>query len=217
MGSHLAQKFARTQKYKILRTLKEHGSLSVPDLLKKLDLSYMGIKQHCIELERDGYLMKKRRPKASGRGRPEQAYELTPDAEEFFPLHDSLLTRQIISALRQLYGTNAPEKILYTIYQNRINQYREKMSAMLIEDRIREFVSLRENDGYLLELLPQQDRGSSWKILEYHSPLQGLLAEFPILMNFELQLYQKALHPQTRRSQYQKNPFRSTYSIPQES
>jgi predicted ArsR family transcriptional regulator len=211
MKSPFAQKFVRTQKYKILRSLKEHGALSVPDFLKKLDLSYMGIKQHCIELERDGFLVQKRRARKSGRGRPEQTYELSPSAEEFFPQHDTLLTRQIIYALRQLYGTNAPEKILFTIFQNRIASYREKITALLLSDRINEFIELREQDGYFLELITEE---GLFNILEYHSPLQGLLAEFPILMNFELQLYQKTLNPEVHRVQYQKKPFRAVYSIP---
>jgi predicted ArsR family transcriptional regulator len=210
MRSPLTQRFARTQKYKILRTLKEHAALSIQDFLQKLDLSYMGIKQHCIELERDGFLVKKRRARASGRGRPEQAYELTPSAEEFFPQHDTLLTRQIISALRQLYGTNAPEKILFTIFQNRIAYYREKTASATLEERLEKFMSLREGDGYFLNLQKEEQKV---KIVEYHSPLQGLLAEFPILMNFELQLYQKSIHPEMHRSQFQKKPYRAVYTI----
>jgi predicted ArsR family transcriptional regulator len=213
MKSKLIRKFAQGQKYRILCALKRDGALSVPDLLKSIQLSYMGIKQHCIELERDGYLVKKRKPKLSGRGRPEQMYEITAAAEDFFPRHDTPLTLQIMSALRTLYGTNAPEKILFTLYQDLAQQYRKRMSSMLLEDRVRDFVHLREQDGYLLELVPGTN-GTAWEVTECHSPISGLIGEFPILLKFELQVYQKILHPKVLQEKVSSSPYRVGYQIP---
>lgn len=211
MRASLPQRFEKSQKYNILRALKHSGALSVHDLLKKVNLSYMGVKQHCIELERDGFLNKKRRAKLTGRGRPEQAYELTSNAENLFPQHVNVLTKEIIFALRQLYGTNAPEKILFTIQQNRIQSYREKISSMLLEDRIHDFIKLREKDGYFVDF---EGRKDGFTIREHHSPLQSLCQEFPFIMAFELQLYQKVLHPKAHRNEHQKIPYKASYSIP---
>src|SRR5580658_96523 len=116
MKSKLLRKLAKSQKYLILAEIKRSQALSVSLLCERLHLSYMGVKQHCVALEKDGYLDTWRRPK--GMGRPEKAYRLTPHAQEFFPSESTNFTGEILRSLEQVYGPAAPEKILYQIYQN---------------------------------------------------------------------------------------------------
>jgi predicted ArsR family transcriptional regulator len=213
MGSKLIRKVARGQKYRILCELKRHGASSVPDLLKKIRLSYMGIKQHCIELERDGYLIKKKKPKTSGRGRPEEMYDLSAAASEWFPCHDTPLTRSIMTGLKKLYGTNAPEKILFTIYQDISQDYRKAIHSMLLEERVQEFLRLREENGYLVDF---ETQSTGWTISECHSPIADLLKEFPILLKFELQVYQKAIHPMMYQMHISVDPYRVVYGLGKE-
>ena len=76
----------RSQRMRIIETLKKTQGLSVNELGERLKLSYMGVKQHCDELERHGYVDTWRRPKPVGR--PEMVYRLTPKAQVFFPRCD---------------------------------------------------------------------------------------------------------------------------------
>ncbi len=213
MKSRLIRKFAKSQKYRIVCALKRTGPLTVRDLMAAIPLSYMGIKQHCLELERDGYLAGKRKPKAATRGRPELLYALTPSATELFPSHETPLLLEVISALRHLYGTNAPEKVLFTIYHKQLLAYKAQVQGATLQDRVSAFVQMRETEGYLISWNGSgEDR--MWTIAECHSPLAGLLSDFPILLNFELQLYQKILHPRARRIQRTEDPYRVVYEIP---
>ena len=68
----------RSQRMRIIDALKKTQGLSVNELGRRLNLSYMGIKQHCDELERSGYVDTWRRPKPVGR--PEMVYRLTEKA-----------------------------------------------------------------------------------------------------------------------------------------
>jgi predicted ArsR family transcriptional regulator len=146
-------------------------------------------------------------------GRPELAYELTPLAENYFPSHDTPFTHELLEGLSSLYGRNAPEKILYTAYQKKIHAYRKQLTALLAEDRIDEFCKLRERDGYLLDV--QAVERSRWEVTEYHSPIGALLANYPILAQFELQLYQKIFHPAVKRTNLQMGtPYLATFEIP---
>ena len=54
MNQRLLAEIGRTQRLEILNTLKRTRGLSVNQLVDKMRMSYMGIKQHCITLERDG-------------------------------------------------------------------------------------------------------------------------------------------------------------------
>ena len=65
----------RSQRMRIVDALKKTQGLSVNELGERLKLSYMGVKQHCDELERNGFVDTWRRPKPIGR--PEMIYRLT--------------------------------------------------------------------------------------------------------------------------------------------
>ncbi len=67
MNQQLLSEIGRTQRLEILNTLKRTRGLSVNELVAKMKMSYMGIKQHCLTLERDGYLDTWRRPQKMGR------------------------------------------------------------------------------------------------------------------------------------------------------
>ena len=56
MNQRLLAEIGRTQRLEILNTLKRTRGLSVNQLVARMKMSYMGIKQHCLTLERDGYL-----------------------------------------------------------------------------------------------------------------------------------------------------------------
>ena len=58
---------AKPQIVAIFDALKRSDGLAVGDLAAALDMSYMGVKQYCVELEKRGYLDTWRRAKETGR------------------------------------------------------------------------------------------------------------------------------------------------------
>ena len=82
MNQQLLSEIGRTQRLEILNTLKRTKGLSVNELVTRMKMSYMGIKQHCLTLERDGYLDTWRRPQKMGR--PEMVYRLTRRTHDLF-------------------------------------------------------------------------------------------------------------------------------------
>src|ERR1041384_5987266 len=75
MNQRLLAEIGRTQRLEIINSLKRTKGMSVNELVDKMGMSYMGIKQHCLTLQRDGYLDTWRRPQKMGR--PEMVYRLT--------------------------------------------------------------------------------------------------------------------------------------------
>ena len=51
MFSEALHDISRPSCLAIIAELKRSGGLAIPELAKLLDMSYMGIKQHCIRLE----------------------------------------------------------------------------------------------------------------------------------------------------------------------
>src|SRR3979411_3447905 len=82
MNQRLISEIGRTQRLEIINSLKRTKGMSVNELVGRMNMSYMGIKQHCITLHRDGYLDTWRRPQKMGR--PEVVYRLTPRTHGLF-------------------------------------------------------------------------------------------------------------------------------------
>jgi predicted ArsR family transcriptional regulator len=198
MKSKLLRKLAKSQKYLILAEIKRSQGLSVSQLCERINLSYMGVKQHCVSLERDGYLDTWRRPK--GMGRPEKAYRLTPQAQEFFPSEHTNFTGEILRSLEEVYGPAAPEKILYQIFQNQTVKLQAKVTGNSLEERIRSLVALRDQDGYMSEYYFNPDI-QRHQIIEYNSPLLPIADRFKILLQLENSLIENILGTRVHREQ----------------
>lgn len=198
MKSKLLRKLARSQKYLILAEIKRSQGLSVSQLCERINLSYMGVKQHCVSLEKDGYLDTWRRPK--GMGRPEKAYRLTTQAQEFFPSEHTNFTGEILRSLEQVYGPAAPEKILYQIYQNQTVKLQSCISGNTLEERIRCFTHLRDQEGYMSEYYFNPDI-QRHQIIEYNSPLLTIAEQFKILIQLENAMIEKVLGVRVQREQ----------------
>src|SRR5213079_1238062 len=117
MNQRLIAEIGRTQRLEILNSLKRTRGLSVNELVEKMNMSYMGIKQHCLTLQRDGYLDTWRRPQKMGR--PEMVYRLTRRTHELFPTDSNRFTLDLLKAAEDIYGPNAPEKLLYSVFKKK--------------------------------------------------------------------------------------------------
>src|SRR5580765_7952474 len=117
LNQQLLSEIGRTQRLEILNTLKRSKGLSVNELVGRMKMSYMGIKQHCLTLQRDGYLDTWRRPQKMGR--PEMVYRLTRRAHDLFQADSNRFTLELLESVQQIYGPNAPEKLLYNLFERK--------------------------------------------------------------------------------------------------
>src|SRR5713101_5671469 len=117
MNQRLLAEIGRTQRLELLTSLKRTQGMSVNELVAKMKMSYMGIKQHCLTLERDGYLDTWRRPQRMGR--PEMVYRLTRRTHDLFPADSNQFTLELLKAAEDIYGPNAPEKLLYSVFKKK--------------------------------------------------------------------------------------------------
>jgi predicted ArsR family transcriptional regulator len=198
MNRELLQKIVKNQKYQILAEIKRSQGLSVSELCKRVNLCYMGVKQHCIALEKEGYLDTWRRPK--GMGRPEKAYRLTPRAQGFFPTEFTNLTCHILESLSVVYGEAAPEKILFQIYQTQTKQLQVALVGETFEERARWLASVREQEGFMSEYYFNPD-DSQHQIIEYHSPVLPVMEGFPFVQELEVKMFENVLRARVTRQE----------------
>jgi predicted ArsR family transcriptional regulator len=185
----------RSQRMRIIETLKKTQGLSVRELGERLKLSYMGVKQHCDELERQGHLDTWRRPKPVGR--PEMVYRLTPKAQAFFPTTTNATTIEILQAANRLYGHAAGEKLLYSVFALKAEQYMKRLRGETVLELAEMLVKIRDQEGYMSEL----STGNPIAIVEYHSPIFDLLDAFPLVRRLEREMMERILGVRVEREE----------------
>jgi predicted ArsR family transcriptional regulator len=198
VNQQLLSEIGRTQRLAILNTLKRTKGMSVNELVDKMKMSYMGIKQHCLTLERDGYLDTWRRPQKMGR--PEMVYRLTRRTHDLFPTDSNQFTLQLLKSVQEIYGPNAPEKLLYSIYERKGAELKSRVKGATVADRAKWLARERDREGYMSQFITDEKEGGP-QILECHSPLMNLIDQYPIIERLEQDLFETVLGTKVRREQ----------------
>ncbi len=195
MNQRLISEIGRTQRLEIINSLKRTRGMSVNELVGRMNMSYMGIKQHCITLHRDGYLDTWRRPQRMGR--PEMVYRLTRRSHDLFQADSHQLTLDLLKSAQEIYGPNAPEKLLYSIFKKKTAALKAKTKGDTVADRAKWLAHVRDGEGYMAQFVNGKDGDP--RILECHSPILNLLDRYPIIGRFEQDLFEAVLGTRVRR------------------
>jgi predicted ArsR family transcriptional regulator len=195
MNQRLIAEIGRTQRLEILNSLKRTRGMSVNELVGKMKMSYMGIKQHCLTLHRDGYLDTWRRPQRMGR--PEMVYRLTRRSHDLFQADSNQFTFDLLKSAQEIYGTNAPEKLLYNVFEKKTAALKTKAKGNTVAERAKWLARFRDGEGYMTQLTTGDEGGP--KILECHSPIMNLLERYPIIARLEQDMFEAVLGTPVRR------------------
>ena len=219
MNLKLIRELGRTQRLDILSAMRRYGSMTVKELSAGFRMSYMGIKQHCLDLEKAGYLDTWRRPSAVGR--PEMLYRLTAKAEALFASETNGLTLGVLEAVQGTYGPAAPTKILFGIFGQQAERYQRKVRGSTLEERAGSLAKLREEEGYMTELERDEPgegatgAAGALRIVEFYSPVEDLLRRFPIVARLERELFERVLGCRVQREEAEAMPgrYRCTFLL----
>jgi predicted ArsR family transcriptional regulator len=195
MNQRLIAEIGRTQRLEILNSLKRTRGMSVNELVGKMKMSYMGIKQHCLTLQRDGYLDTWRRPQKMGR--PEMVYRLTRRTHDLFPTDSNQFTLELLKSIQEIYGPNAPEKLLYNVFEKKTAALRAKVKGETVAERAKWLARVRDGEGCMAQFTASGEGGPH--ILECHSPIMNLLEEYPIIARLEQDMFEAVLGTRVRR------------------
>ena len=196
MNQRLISEIGRTQRLEIINSLKRTRGMSVNELVEKMKMSYMGIKQHCLTLQRDGYLDTWRRPQKMGR--PEMVYRLTRRSHDLFQADSHQLTLDLLKAAQEIYGPNAPEKLLYNIFEKRTAALKSKAKGDTVAERAKWLANVRDGEGYMSQFVNNHQDGGP-RIVECHSPILNLLDRYPIVGRLEQDMFEAVLRTKVRR------------------
>ena len=198
MNQRLLVEIGRTQRLEILNSLKRTKGMSVNELVEKMKMSYMGIKQHCLTLQRDGYLDTWRRPQKMGR--PEMVYRLTRRSHDLYPCDSNQMTLDLLESVHEIYGPNAPEKLLYNMFQRKTAALKTKAKGQTVAERAKWLAKARDAEGHMSQFIIEEKEGGP-QILECHSPILNVLERYPIVGRLEQDMFEATLGTSVRREE----------------
>jgi predicted ArsR family transcriptional regulator len=168
------QDLVKPQWLAVLARLKISGGMSVPELCRDTDGSYMTIKAQCEELTERGYLIRTRLPRA-GMGRPEILYSLADRADSLFAEPGAAFALDLLAEARLLFKDIAPERILHQWFQKRADAWKPALaSKKTLAARATKLAALRTAGGW--HSVCESD---PLRLIDYHHPLQRIFETHP--------------------------------------
>jgi predicted ArsR family transcriptional regulator len=186
---------------RVLEELKLSGGMSVSDLARKSEGSYMAVKTHCEALTKAAYLIRTRLPRTEV-GRPEIFYSLAAKADALFPQAGVDFTLELLDELKLMYGESTPEKLFFQYFRKQLDQMRPHLANLKsTADRAGGLSARREKKGCTsyCECHP----GEPIRIVECHNPLQRIFARYPRVAAMELQMIEQLLGTRVVRRELQ--------------
>lgn len=184
-----------------LRELKVAGGLSISQLSRRMDVSYMAAKQYCEDLTKLGYLLRTRVPRTVV-GRPEILYQLSPTADVLFPQPGNEFLLELLALLKTTAGETAPERLLFQWFQDRRDLWAQRLAPLQdLAEKIESLVELRQKDG-LFAVLNDESLGFE----EFHNPLAPLFIEYPRAVQMEHRALEHALGSKLSRHEVSSSP-----------
>jgi predicted ArsR family transcriptional regulator len=175
----------------VLEALKLAGGLSVSELARQVDASYMAVKQHCEELKKIGYLDRSRVPRTAV-GRPEIFYSLSAKADALFPQSGIEFTLEVLDELKGLFGENTPDKLLFQHFQKQQAKWQPVIAkAQTLAEKVEKLVGLRVKQGCFIRVSSDPEIGSC--IEEFHNPLQRVFDRYPRAVVMEQRMIEELL------------------------
>ena len=191
----LLREIVHTPVLDIILHLKRSTGLTVKELSLEMKMSYMGVKQHCVELEKRKLADSWRRPKPTGR--PEKVYRLTRRADALFPQRGNEWVLELLEAAEQVFGERAAAKLLFTQFQRRNARWRVAMTGESVAARVRELTRLRVAEGYLT--LFRTGEGGL-EMVDHHDPCALVAERFPLVHQLDRESVEELLGVPVRQS-----------------
>ena len=188
MSQKLLHAIAPGTRLRIVNVLKRTQGLTVTELAGALGMSYMGVKDVCVELDRRGLLATWREPRpGSTTGRPRMLYRLTERAHDLFPAASNPLTLEILDASKKLLGPAAPEKLLLLVWQQKAADFSQRICGESLAGRVESLAKLRDDEGHMAVV----EKGT--RIIENHCPFLDVLRAYPLVGKLEADLFTRLL------------------------
>jgi len=185
-------------KEEILNLIKERGTLQVDEAVELTDLAKTTLREHFLQLERDGYI--NRDYIRSGPGRPSLQYTLTQKGQGLFPSQESNMLRELIRFLNENGNEQEIEEFFTRFWEKRFQR-----ASYLMENEPDRESKLNKLNGMLREegFMPQHEANEdSITIKECNCPFREVVKETTLPCKLEGEFYKRLFDGEVERTSF---------------
>lgn len=202
-------------KKQLLELIKRKGTISIDEAVENTDLAKTTLREHFLQLERDGYIQ--RDYVRSGPGRPSLKYELTHKGNNLFPSYESALIKELLRFLKSKDDEETIKEFFKVFWEERIEKARQRMdqsSETDFETRIESLTQMLEEEGFMPEFNLDEEN-ETLTIKECNCPFSEVVKETRLPCQLEAMFFKKLFNEGADRiSHIAKGDFSCTYKIP---
>jgi DeoR family suf operon transcriptional repressor len=180
-------------KQDILQYLLRQGQTTAQDLAEQLQVSPQAIRRHLKDLEAEGLIA--HQPVQAGMGRPNHVYTLSKAGRDRFPDRYDEFAVSLLDTLAQTVGSDQMGSILRKQWERKAQEYRDRIGAGSVRERVANLVEIRKMEGYMAEYYPVDPSGSptedsnSFILTEYNCAIAQIAETFPTVCGHELEMF----------------------------
>ncbi|WP_185929414.1 helix-turn-helix transcriptional regulator [Paenibacillus popilliae] len=185
-----------TSREQVLFWLKKLGTVTVQDLIDRMDVTGVAIRRYITELQEEGHIVTK--VQRHQVGRPTHYYQLTDSASELYPRQYDELATELFDELEALYGESGVALFFEQRSTKLKRRYEDTVTGETLEDRLEALVRVQNEQGYMANVHPNADGSFSFE--EKNCPIGKVACRYGHACRCELQLFRSLLQAEVERT-----------------
>lgn len=184
----------------ILRLLKQERHASIAQLAERLKITYEAVRQHVVQMEREGWVERKIQRKGDHAvGRPTSSYSLTAMGDHLFPKSYDTLASVLLDSIRRSLGTGALELVLQHITDTQVSRLAPELRQLEFPQRLEALRGLYSSDDPFMDFEALPD--GTYRLVEQNCPFLNVAALHPELCTTTISALARLLGCEVRREE----------------
>lgn len=168
-----------------LTLMLRQGETTAARLAEELGVSVQVMRRHLRSLEDEGLV--EASPASDGPGRPINRWRLTQAGRGHFPDGSDDFALGLLTSMAASLPAEMVDGLLQRQAIEKAADYRRRIGAGSLSDRLERLVDLRRSEGYVADVRPDPD-GPGWVMSEFHCSVMKIAEQFPCVCDQELHL-----------------------------
>lgn len=201
-------------KKQLLDFIKRNGMASIDDVVDHTGLSKTTLREHLLQLERDGYII--RDYLRIGPGRPSLQYQLTNKGNSLYPSSESALLKDLLNYLKAIGDEETIEDFFTLFWEKRIKMAQKRMDEASKDDlkkRVQGLAAMLEEEGFMPEFEMNEEQ-KELTIKECNCPFSDVVKETQLPCKLEALFFKKLFGDAKRTTHIAEGDHACSYNIP---
>jgi predicted ArsR family transcriptional regulator len=158
----------------VLELLRRKRASSAENISAELGVTPNAVRQHLVQLERDGLVSSA--PQRQKRGRPSLMFSLTERADSAFPKRYGQLATMVLTEVQEMGGPDALDELFRRVAERHAGSFAPQLDGLSFQEKLDRLVSWI---GKAATLAEYEEGPSEIKVTIHNCPFRNTALKFP--------------------------------------